>query len=117
AELNERALVKVREDKQREAGDGFDGTWIAHPDLVPVALAEFERGTQLGRLREDVAVAPGRLLDVEATPGEVTQEGLRNDVAVALRYLTAWLGGTGAVAIFNLMEDAAAADIARSRAR
>jgi len=85
AELNERALTKVREDKQREAGDGFDGTWVAHPDLVPVALAEFERENQLDRLREDVAVAPGLLLDVGATPGEVTQEGLRNDVAVALR--------------------------------
>jgi malate synthase len=115
AELNERALVKVREDKQREAGDGFDGTWVAHPDLVPVALAEFERENQLDRLRDDVAVAAGQLLDVAATPGEVTEEGLRNDVAVALRYLTAWLGGTGAVAIFNLMEDAATAEIARSQ--
>ena len=115
AELNERALVKVREDKQREAGDGFDGTWVAHPDLVPVALAEFERENQLDRLREDVAVAGGQLLDVAATPGEVTEEGLRNDVAVALRYLTAWLGGTGAVAIFDLMEDAATAEIARSQ--
>jgi malate synthase len=115
AELNERALVKVREDKQREAGDGFDGTWVAHPDLVPVALAEFERENQLDRLREDVAVAAGQLLDVAATPGDVTEEGLRNDVAVALRYLTAWLGGTGAVAIFNLMEDAATAEIARSQ--
>src|SRR5262245_23185253 len=115
AELNERALTKVREDKRREAGEGFDGTWVAHPDLVPVALAEFERENQLDRLREDVAGAPGGLLDVRATPGEVTQEGLRNDVAVALRYLTAWLGGTGAVAIFNLMEDAATAEIARSQ--
>jgi len=107
--------VKVREDKQREAGDGFDGTWVAHPDLVPVALAEFERENQLDRLREDVAAAAGRLLDVAATPGDVTEEGLRNDVVVALRYLTAWLGGTGAVAIFNLMEDAATAEIARSQ--
>jgi malate synthase len=115
AELNERALAKVREDKQREAGDGFDGTWVAHPDLVPVALAEFEREDQLDRLREDVDVTAGRLLDVAATPGEVTQEGLHNDVAVALRYLTAWLGGTGAVAIFNLMEDVATAEIARSQ--
>jgi malate synthase len=115
AELNGRALVKVREDKQREAGDGFDGTWVAHPDLVPVALAEFERENQLDRLREDVAAAAGQLLDVAATPGDVTEEGLRNDVAVALRYLTAWLGGTGAVAIFSLMEDAATAEIARSQ--
>jgi malate synthase len=115
AELNERALAKVREDKQREAGDGFDGTWVAHPDLVPVALAEFGRENQLDRLREDVEVSAEQLLDVTATPGEVTDEGLHNDVAVALRYLTAWLAGTGAVAIFNLMEDAATAEIARSQ--
>ena len=115
AELNERALGKVREDKRREAGDGFDGTWVAHPDLVPVALAEFKREDQLDRLREDVSVSAGQLLDVAATPGEVTEDGLRNDVAVALRYLTAWLGGTGAVGIFNLMEDAATAEIARSQ--
>ncbi len=115
AELNERALAKVREDKQREAGDGFDGTWVAHPDLVAVALAEFERENQLDRLREEVTVSAEQLLDVAATPGEVTEDGLRNDVAVALRYLTAWLGGTGAVAIFNLMEDAATAEIARSQ--
>jgi malate synthase len=115
AELNERALAKVREDKQREAGDGFDGTWVAHPDLVPVALAEFERENQLDRRREDIEVEARQLLDVAATPGEVTEEGLRNDVAVALRYLTAWLGGTGAVAIFNLMEDAATAEIARTQ--
>jgi malate synthase len=115
AELNERALAKVREDKQREAGDGFDGTWVAHPDLVPVALAEFGRENQLDRLREEVSVSPGQLLDIAATPGEVTGDGLRNDVAVGLRYLTAWLDGTGAVAIFNLMEDAATAEIARSQ--
>jgi malate synthase len=115
AELNERALAKVREDKQREAGDGFDGTWVAHPDLVPVAFAEFERENQLDRLREDVDATAEQLLGVASTPGEVTEDGLRNDVAVALRYLTAWLGGTGAVAIFNLMEDAATAEIARSQ--
>jgi malate synthase len=115
AELNERALARVREDKQREAGDGFDGTWVAHPDLVPVALAEFERENQLDRVREDVAASAEELLDVAATPGEVTEDGVRNDVAVALRYLTAWLGGIGAVAIFNLMEDAATAEIARSQ--
>jgi malate synthase len=115
AELNERALAKVREDKQREACDGFDGTWVAHPDLVPVAFAEFEHVNQLDRLREDVDASTEQLLDVASTPGEVTEDGLRNDVAVALRYLTAWLGGTGAVAIFNLMEDAATAEIARSQ--
>ena len=115
AELNERALAKVREDKQREASDGFDGTWVAHPDLVPIAMGEFGRENQLDRLREDVSISADQLLDVAATPGDVTEEGLRNDVAVALRYLTVWLGGTGAVAIFNLMEDAATAEIARSQ--
>ncbi|HEV8097932.1 MAG TPA: malate synthase A [Gaiellaceae bacterium] len=115
AELNERALAKVREDKRREAGDGFDGTWVAHPDLVPIALAEFERPNQLDRLREEVSISEAQLLDVASTPGEVTQEGLSNDVAVALRYLTAWLGGTGAAGIFNLMEDVATAEIARSQ--
>jgi malate synthase len=114
-ELNERTLAKVREDKQREAGDGFDGTWVAHPDLVPVALEQFRREHQLDRLRDDVEVSAAQLLDVASTPGEVTEEGLRSDVAVALRYLTAWLGGTGAAAIFNLMEDAATAEIARSQ--
>ena len=99
----------------REAGDGFDGTWVAHPDLVPVALAEFDRPNQLDRQRDDVSVEARDLLDVSSTPGEITEEGLRNDVSVGLRYLTAWLAGTGAVAIFNLMEDAATAEIARSQ--
>jgi malate synthase len=115
AELNERALAKVREDKQREAGDGFDGTWVAHPDLVPVALAEFERPNQLDRQRPEVSVSAAELLDVASTPGEVTEEGLRNDVSVGILYLASWLRGTGAVAIFNLMEDAATAEIARSQ--
>jgi malate synthase len=115
AELNERALAKVREDKVREAGDGFDGTWVAHPDLVPVAMAEFDRPNQLDRQRDDVSVGSAELLDVSSTPGDVTEEGLRNDVSVGLRYLSAWLAGTGAVAIFNLMEDAATAEIARSQ--
>ena len=119
-ELNERALAKVREDKQREAGDGFDGTWVAHPDLVPVALEELdavlgERPNQLERLRDEVEVGPAELLDVAATPGEITEEGLRNDVGVGVRYLAAWLDGSGAVAIDNLMEDAATAEIARSQ--
>ncbi len=120
AELNERALAKVREDKQREAGDGFDGTWVAHPDLVPVALAEFDevlgdRPNQLDRQRPEVSVSAADLLDVASTPGEVTEEGLRNDVSVGIQYLSAWLRGTGAVAIYNLMEDAATAEIARSQ--
>jgi malate synthase len=120
AELNERALAKVREDKQREAGDGFDGTWVAHPDLVSVALAEFDevlgdRPNQLDRQRLEVSVSAADLLDVASTPGEVTEEGLRNDVSVGIQYLSSWLRGTGAVAIYNLMEDAATAEIARSQ--
>src|SRR2546427_7905598 len=94
-ELNERALAKVREDKQRESGDGFDGTWVAHPDLVPVALAEFDRPNQLDRTRDDVEVSAEELLDVASTPGEITEEGLRNDVSVGIQYLSAWLRGSG----------------------
>ncbi|MDQ2910231.1 MAG: malate synthase A [Actinomycetota bacterium] len=120
ADLSERALAKVRDDKRREAGDGFDGTWVAHPDLVPVALEEFdrvlgERRHQLERQRDDVSVGAADLLDVAATPGEVTEDGLRNDVSVGIQYLSAWLRGSGAVAIDNLMEDAATAEIARSQ--
>ena len=119
-ELNEKALAKVREDKQREAGDGFDGTWVAHPDLVPVALEEFDRvlggrPNQLERQRDDVSVTASMLLEVAPTPGEITDEGLRNDVSVGIQYLSSWLRGSGAVAIFNLMEDAATAEIARSQ--
>jgi malate synthase len=115
AGLNEKAIAKVREDKQRESGDGFDGTWVAHPDLVQVALAEFDRPNQLDRQRPEVDVGAGELLDVAATPGEVTEEGLRNDVSVGIQYLSSWLRGTGAAAIYNLMEDAATAEIARSQ--
>jgi malate synthase len=120
AAVNESALAGVRSDKQREAGDGFDGTWVAHPDLVPVALAEFdsvlgERPNQLGRSRDDVHVTADQLLDLASAGHEVTAEGVRNNVSVGLRYLTAWLGGSGAVAIYNLMEDVATAEIARSQ--
>jgi malate synthase len=119
-ELNERALAKVREDKVREAGDGFDGTWVAHPDLVPVATEEFDRvlggrPNQLERRRDEVEVTARELLDVASTPGATTEEGLRNDVSVGIQYLANWLTGTGAAAIFNLMEDAATAEIARSQ--
>jgi malate synthase len=119
-ELNETALAKVREDKRREARDGFDGTWVAHPDLVAVATEELdrvlgERPNQLERLRDDVEVSAVDLLDVDSTPGEITEEGLRNNVEVGVRYLSAWLHGSGAVAISNLMEDAATAEIARSQ--
>jgi malate synthase len=120
AEVNELALARVREDKLRESGDGFDGTWVAHPDLVPVATEVFDaalgdRTNQLDRLREDVSVEAADLLDVAATPGEVTDEGVRANVSVGIRYLAAWLSGTGAAAIDNLMEDAATAEISRSQ--
>jgi malate synthase len=120
AEVNEFALARVREDKQRESGDGFDGTWVAHPDLVPVATEVFdavlgERRNQLERLREDVSVEASDLLDVAATPGEVTADGVRANVSVGIRYLASWLSGVGAAAIDNLMEDAATAEISRSQ--
>ncbi len=119
-EVNEQALAKVRADKVREAGAGFDGSWVAHPDLVPVCREVFDgvlgdRPHQIDRSREDVRVTAGELLDVASTPGRATEDGLRNDVGVGLRYLESWLRGTGAVAIFNLMEDAATAEIARSQ--
>jgi malate synthase len=118
--VNDRALAKVREDKEREAGDGFDGSWVAHPGLVPLCREVFgsvlgERPNQLDRTRDDVRVTAAQLLDVASTPGEITEEGLRNDVSVALQYLASWLAGSGAVAIFNLMEDAATAEISRSQ--
>jgi malate synthase len=120
AEANEKALAKVREDKTREAGDGFDGSWVAHPDLVPVCREVFDgvlgdRPNQLDRLREEVSVSADDLLSVDKTPGEMTETGLRNNVAVGLAYLASWLDGMGAVAIFGLMEDAATAEISRSQ--
>ena len=119
-EVNEVALTRVRDDKRREAGDGFDGTWVAHPDLVPVATEEFDavlgsRPNQVERLREEVDVAAGDLLDVRVPEGEITDEGVRMNVSVGLRYLESWLRGAGAVAIYNLMEDAATAEISRSQ--
>ena len=118
--VNEVALAKVREDKEREAGDGFDGSWVAHPDLVPVCQEIFDgvlgdRPNQLGRQRPEVSVTAKQLLDVAATGGEVTEAGVRSNVSVALQYLEAWLRGNGAVAINNLMEDAATAEISRSQ--
>ena len=112
AEVNAVAMAKVTEDKRREAGDGFDGTWVAHPDLVPIATAEFDavlgdRPNQVSRLREDV--------NVTATPGEVTEDGLRLNASVGIRYVQSWLAGVGAAAIDNLMEDAATAEISRSQ--
>jgi malate synthase len=114
-EVNEVALAKVREDKEREAGQGFDGTWVAHPDLVPVATACFDRPNQLDRLREDVVRDAAALLSIPDTPGEITDQGLRTNVSVGVRYLDAWLRGVGAAAIDNLMEDVATAEISRSQ--
>jgi malate synthase len=119
-EVNETALARVREDKMREAGDGFDGTWVAHPDLVPTATTEFDtvlgdRPNQLERQRPDVSVAAAELLSVPETPGEITEAGIRQNVSVGIQYLASWLRGTGAAAISNLMEDVATAEISRSQ--
>ncbi|MFD4175546.1 malate synthase A [Streptomyces anulatus] len=120
AEVNKVAFEKVKADKDREAHDGFDGSWVAHPDLVPIALASFdavlgEKPNQKDRLREDVSVAPGDLIAIDTLDASPTYDGLRNAVAVGIRYIEAWLRGLGAVAIFNLMEDAATAEISRSQ--
>jgi malate synthase len=119
-EINEKALAKVSEDKQREATDGFDGTWIAHPDLVDVAQGQFDdvlgsSPNQVGRLREEVSVGAADLLNVSATDGDITEEGLRNNCNVGIQYISSWLRGNGAAGIYNLMEDAATAEIARSQ--
>jgi malate synthase len=119
-EINEAALAKVREDKEREARDGFDGTWVAHPDLVPTAMEVFQRvlGSkphQKERLREEVKVTAAQLLQLQVPGGKVTEAGFRSNVSVALQYLNSWLLGNGAAAIFNLMEDAATCEISRAQ--
>jgi malate synthase len=119
-EVNRVAFAKVRDDKRREAGDGFDGSWVAHPDMVATCTEVFDevlgdRPNQLDKLREDVHVSADQLLDVKSTPGEVTEGGLRSNVSVGIQYLEAWLRGSGAVGINNLMEDAATAEISRSQ--
>ncbi|HEU4513098.1 MAG TPA: malate synthase A, partial [Nocardioidaceae bacterium] len=119
-EVNEAAFAKVRDDKTREAGDGFDGSWVAHPGMVELCKEVFtevlgDRPNQLDKLREDVHVTAEQLLDVSSTPGEVTEEGLRNNISVGIQYLESWLRGSGAVGINNLMEDAATAEISRSQ--
>ena len=119
-EVTERALAKVREDKEREAGDGFDGTWVAHPDLVPVATEVFDlafgdRTDQKHRLREDVSVGAAQLQDLAIDGGRVTEAGVRANVSVGLQYLDSWLRGNGAAAINDLMEDVATAEISRSQ--
>lgn len=119
-EVNERALAAVREDKRREAGAGYDGSWVAHPDLVPVVREIFDDALgeslhQKERLREDVAVTAADLLDFEVAGGRVTEAGVRTNVNVALQYLDAWFSGWGAAAIANLMEDTATAEISRAQ--
>ncbi|HWE08224.1 MAG TPA: malate synthase A [Solirubrobacteraceae bacterium] len=119
-EANEAALRSVREDKEREVRQGYDGTWVAHPDLVPVAREVFEEGlggalNQLTRQRDDVVVTAADLLDLTSTPGEITEGGLRTDVNVGFQYISFWLGGRGAAAINSMMEDAATAEISRSQ--
>ena len=119
-EVTENALAKVREDKEREAGDGFDGTWVAHPDLVPVAREVFDRTlagrpNQKERQRDDVTVSAAELTDFSVPGGQVTEAGLETNVSVGIRYIASWLAGTGAAALDNLMEDAATAEISRSQ--
>jgi len=119
-EANAVALAKVREDKERESSDGFDGSWVAHPDLVPVCTEVFdavlgERPNQLERLREEVVPDEAALLSIPDTPGEITDVGVRTNTSVGVRYLDSWLHGVGAAAIDNLMEDAATAEISRSQ--
>jgi len=124
--VNDVAMTKVREDKERESGDGFDGTWVAHPDLVPLATEVFDgvlgaapnqREARLGDapLGSEVPGDPAALLDLRVEGGRVTEAGVRLNIGVALQYLDAWLGGNGAAAINNLMEDAATAEISRSQ--
>jgi malate synthase len=119
-EANAKAFEGVRADKEREVSQGYDGTWVAHPDLVPVAREVFERGlegapNQLQRLRDDVHVTAAELLDLPATPGAITEAGLRTNVNVGFQYISFWLTGRGAAAINSLMEDAATAEISRSQ--
>lgn len=114
---NEKAFAMVRADKEREAGDGHDGTWVAHPALVPVAMEVFNRlmptPNQLHKLREDVNITAKDLLTIPE--GQITEAGLRNNISVSVQYIASWLTGSGCVPIFNLMEDAATAEIARSQ--
>jgi malate synthase len=119
-QINEQALAKVKADKEREARDGFDGTWVAHPDLVPTAMAEFDKvlgdkPNQIDKKRPEVHVTAAQLLAAKDTPGDITSAGLRTNVDVGIRYIESWLRGNGAAAIHNLMEDAATAEISRSQ--
>jgi len=120
AENNKIALAKVKEDKQRESNDGFDGTWVAHPDLVQTAKKEFDKflgkkPNQKDRLREEVNISDSDLLNFNVPGGAITEEGLRLNINVGVQYIESWLRGTGAAAINNLMEDAATAEISRAQ--
>jgi malate synthase len=120
AEVNRVALAKVKEDKDREAQAGFDGTWVAHPDLVPTATEAFDkvlggRPNQLEKQRPEVAVTSAQLIDMKVPDGSITENGLRLDVSVGIQYIESWLRGVGAAAINNLMEDVATAEISRSQ--
>jgi len=119
-EVNRVALSKVKEDKDREAGDGFDGTWVAHPDLVATATEAFDRvlgdrPNQLERQRPEVSVKAAQLIDVKVPGGTITENGVRTNVSVGIQYIESWMRGTGAAAINNLMEDVATAEISRSQ--
>jgi malate synthase len=119
-EVNQHALAAVRADKERESSDGFDGTWVAHPDLVPIARDVFDAvlgssPNQKSRLRSEAKVAAPDLIDVAVPGSRVTEAGVRANVSVGLAYLASWLAGNGAAAINNLMEDAATAEISRSQ--
>ncbi|HJX77983.1 malate synthase A [Glutamicibacter sp.] len=120
ASINQLAFEKVSEDKTREATDGFDGSWVAHPDLVPIAREVYDRVLganphQISRTREDVEVSAKELLNVEGLEGRITERGIRENIEIAIRYVESWLRGNGAVALRNLMEDAATAEISRSQ--
>jgi malate synthase len=117
-EANERALDKVRQDKLREVRAGHDGTWVAHPGLVQIAKEEFDKvlggkPNQISRQRDDVRITPQQLIEVPK--GTITEEGLRMNIRVGIQYLEAWLGGLGCVPLYNLMEDAATAEISRAQ--
>jgi len=119
-EANEKAFAALRADKEREASDGFDGTWVAHPDSVGAAMEEFDKVLgdqphQVDRRRDEVEVSAAQLLDVPATPGDITEEGLRSNVNVGIQYISSWLRGNGAAGIYGMMEDAATAEISRGQ--
>jgi malate synthase len=119
-EANEKAFEALRSDKEREAGDGFDGTWVAHPDAVSAAMEEFDKvlgdkPNQVSRQRDDVDVSAEELLNIPATEGDITEEGLRNNVNVGIQYISSWLRGNGAAGIYGMMEDAATSEISRGQ--